>query len=88
MIHKVALIFGIIMPFWNIPLVYRVVKRRSSRDISIFWALGVWTCQLLMVPSALLSPDIVWKVFNIVNIVIFSFVVLIVLAYRKGMDRS
>lgn len=83
MIHKIALVVGIILPFWNIPLVARIIRRRSSEDISVFWALGVWGCLVLMTPSALLSPDPVWKVFNIVNVVIFSFVVGIVLAYRK-----
>ena len=83
MMKTVALIAAIILPLWDIPLVVRVIKRRSSEDISIYWALGVWTCQIFMTPSALLSPDIVWKVFNIVNLVIFSFVVLIILAYRK-----
>lgn len=82
MIHKIALIFGIILPLWNIPLVARIIKRKSSEDISIYWALGVWTCLLFMAPSAFVSKDFVWRVFNIVNLVIFSFVVIIVLAYR------
>lgn len=83
MIHKIALVVGIILPFWNIPLVWRVIKRRSSEDISIYWALGVWVCLALMAPSAFLSQDPVWRVFNIVNLAIFSIVVIIVLAYRK-----
>jgi uncharacterized protein with PQ loop repeat len=78
-----ALVAGIILPFWNIPLVLRVIKRRSSEDISISWALGVWICMLLMAPSAFVSEDIVWRIFNIINTVIFSIVVIIVLKYRK-----
>jgi len=78
-----ALVFGIILPFWNIPLIIRIVKRKSSQDISIYWALGVWTCMVLMAPSAFTSEDLVWRIFNIVNMVIFSVVVIIVLAYRK-----
>jgi len=83
MIHKIALVAGIILPLWNIPLVVRVIKRKSSDDISIFWALGVWICMVLMAPSAFVSEDIVWRVFNIVNIVLFSIVVVIVLLYRR-----
>ena len=79
----VALIAAIILPFWDIPLIARVIKRRSSDDISIPWALGVWTCFLLMAPAAFSSSDLVWRVFNIVNLILFTIVVVVVLAYRK-----
>jgi uncharacterized protein with PQ loop repeat len=83
MIHKIALVCAIILPFWNIPLIIRVVKRRSSRDISLYWALGVWVCFAFMAPSAFISPDLVWKVFSIVNLILFSAVVITVLIFRK-----
>lgn len=83
MIHKIALIVAIILPFWNIPLIARIIQRKSSADISIFWAIGVWVCLVLMAPSAFVSADIVWKVFSIVNLILFSAVVITVLAYRK-----
>ncbi len=83
MMHKLALIAGIILPLWNIPLVVRIIKRKSSEDISTFWAIGVWACLVLMAPSAFVSEDMVWRVFNIVNLAIFSLVVVIILAYRK-----
>ena len=81
--QKIALIAAIILPFWNIPLIVRIIKRKSSEDISIFWALGVWTCFALMAPSGFVSSDTVWRTFNIVNFILFSAVVIIVLAYRK-----
>lgn len=81
--QKIALIAAIILPFWNIPLIVRIIKRKSSEDISIFWALGVWTCFALMAPSGFVSSDPVWRVFNIVNFILFSTVVIAVLAYRK-----
>ena len=83
MTEKIALIAAIVLPFWNIPLIVRVAKRRSSRDISIYWVLGVWTCFVLMAPEAFRSEDPVWKVFNIVNLVFFTAVVSVVLIYRK-----
>jgi len=83
MMQKIALVAAIILPFWNIPLIYRIIKRKSSKDISIFWAIGVYVCAILMAPSAFTSPDIVWKVYNIVNFILFSGVVIFVLAYRK-----
>ena len=81
--EKIAFIAAIVLPFWNIPLIVRVIRRRSSRDISIFWALGVWVCFLLMAPEAFRSPDPVWRAFNIVNLILFSAVVAVVLLYRK-----
>lgn len=83
MTDKIALVAAIILPLWNIPLIVRIIRRRSSRDFSIYWALGVWTCFALMAPSAFVSKDLVWKVFSIVNFVIFTLVVIFVLAYRN-----
>lgn len=79
----IALIAAIILPLWNIPLIVRIIKRRSSKDISIPWALGVWICFLLMAPEAFRSPDIVWRAFNVMNLILFTAVVISVLIYRK-----
>ena len=81
--ERVAFIAAIILPLWNIPLIVRVIKRRSSADISIFWALGVWTCFLLMAPDGFRSSDPVWRAFSIVNLIFFTAVVIVVLFYRK-----
>jgi hypothetical protein len=85
LVETVGLVCAVGMPFWNIPLIIRIVKRRSSDDISLSWALGVWACIILMAPSGFQSQDIVWKAFNIVNLVMFSAVVFFVLKYRKGL---
>lgn len=84
MIKTIALIAAIVLPLFNIPLIARMIKRRSSKDISMHWALGVWICFLLMLPESLRSPDIVWRSFSIMNIVLFTFVLTAVLVYRKG----
>ena len=84
MTKTIALIAAIILPLWNIPLIVRVIKRRSSKDISVPWALGVWVCFLLMAPEAFRSPDIVWRAFNIMNLILFTAVVISVFIYRKG----
>jgi len=79
----IALIAAIVLPLWNIPLIARVIKRRSSKDLSVPWAVGVWICFVLMAPEALRSADIVWRAFNIVNLVLFTGVTAVVLWYRK-----
>jgi len=86
MMEKIALVAAIMLPLWNIPLIVRVIKRKSSSDISLYWVLGVWCCFLLMAPQAFRSPDVVWKTFNIANLILFTMVVVTVLLYRK--DRS
>ncbi|MBI3307382.1 MAG: hypothetical protein HYZ84_06240 [Candidatus Omnitrophica bacterium] len=83
MIQEIAMIGSIALPLWNIPLIINMVKRKSSRDVSLMWAVGVWTCLLLMVPSGLSSSDIVWKVFCIFNFSMFSLVVITVFYFRK-----
>ena len=83
MIEKIAFIAAIALPLFNIPLIIRVVKRKSSKDISIYWALGVWVCLLLMAPQGLTSSDLVWRTFMIANLILFTAVVVAVFAYRR-----
>ncbi len=87
-LETISLVCAVILPLWNIPLIARIIKRRSSADISMAWAIGIWVCIILMAPSGFQSKDIVWRVFNIVNLVMFSAVVFFVLKYRKGVDRG
>ncbi len=82
MLEKIGLIAAIVLPFFNIPLIIKMIRRKSSSDISMTWAIGVWICILLMFPSGVQSRDIVWKTFNIVNIVLFSGVFFTVVWYR------
>lgn len=83
MLQKLALIAAVILPLWNIPLIIRIIKRKSSRDVSPYWAVGVWICLILMAPAGFVSKDIVWRVFNIANLILFTLVLISVMAYRK-----
>jgi len=80
---KVSLIAAILLPFWNIPLIIRIVRRRSSEDISILWAFGVWFCLLLMLPHGLLTEEAVLKAFTISNFILFSITALIIVFFHK-----
>ena len=84
MIQTIALVGSIALPLCNIPLIIKIVRRKSSRDVSLEWAVGVWICLLLMAPAGLISPDFVWKTYTIINFVLFSVVMVTVLVYRKG----
>jgi hypothetical protein len=83
-LDKIGLAAAVMLPLWNIPLIVRMIKRKSSRDISLYWAFGVWTCLLGMFPSGLHSPAIVWKTFNIVNLFFFTGVVVTAVVYRRS----
>ncbi|NQT95830.1 MAG: hypothetical protein HQ572_05210 [Candidatus Omnitrophica bacterium] len=80
---KISLIAAIVLPFWNLPLIFRVLKRKSSKDISLWWALGVWVCFLLMLPEGLSSEEIVFKAFTISNFILFSITVFIVVIFHR-----
>lgn len=84
MFEKIALVASVVLPLWNIPLIYRIIQRRSSQDVSLSWALGVWVCLMLMLPAGIVSPDRVWKVFTIVNSAFFSGVVITVLIFHRN----
>lgn len=83
-IEQVGLVCAVILPFFNIPLIARIIKRKSSADISMVWAIGVWACIVLMAPSGFASKDIVWKTFNIMNLILFSAVLVTTLRYREN----
>ena len=78
----IGIVASVTLPFFNIPLIHKVIKRKSSKDLSLVWVVGVWTCILFMVPASISSTDIVLKVFGIVNFVFFSAVLFFVLKYR------
>lgn len=79
----VGAVTGTILPFFNIPFILRMRKNQSSRDVSLIWVVGVWICILLMLPQQLVSSDISFKIFGIVNFFAFSAVVGTVFWYRR-----
>ena len=82
-LELLALVASVVMPLWNIPLIVKIVGRKSSSDLSLYWLWGVWTCMLLMVPWAFFTADKVLRVFSLINFVLFSGVAVVVMKYRK-----
>jgi len=80
--RNLAMVIAVVLPFWNIPLITRMIRRKSSEDVSIYWALGVWTCLLLLAPTSFTSPDPIFRVFSIINFIFFSIVTMVVVYYR------
>ncbi len=87
-VRTISLIAAIVLPLWNIPLIVRIQRRRSSEDISLFWAVGVWCCLVLMFPSAVTSTDFIFKIFSIINITLFSAVTFQVVKFRHKDRRA
>jgi uncharacterized protein with PQ loop repeat len=79
---------AIILPLWDIPLIVRVVQRKSSQDISMGWAVGIWISSVLMAPSAFLSGDSMAIGFNTVNVIMVTAVLIVVFNYRQGVPRT
>ncbi|MDO8643740.1 MAG: hypothetical protein Q7S00_02085 [bacterium] len=82
LIHLAGLAASVILPFFNIPLIARIIRRRSSEDMSLVWVLGVFVCIVIMTPAGLQSKDLVFKAFTVVNLVFFSAVTVCVLYFR------
>jgi len=81
--EHIGLVASVIMPLFNVPLIVQIIRRRSSADISMAWLWGVWICSLLMAFSGFTSKDFVWRCFTIVNLILFTGVVVAVCKYRK-----
>jgi len=77
-----GVVAGTIIPFFSIPLILKIRQNKSSKDISLVWTVGVWVCTLFMFPQALLSVDLSYKLFGVVNFILFSGVVFFVFRYR------
>jgi uncharacterized protein with PQ loop repeat len=83
--ESVSMVAAAALPLFDIPLIVRIVRRKSSADISISWIVGLWVCSVGMAPAAIISSvDMVWKTFNIVNVILLTGVLWAVLYYRKG----
>ena len=39
-ISSIGVVAAAVLPLFNIPLIIRIVKRKSSEDISLSWAVG------------------------------------------------
>lgn len=76
------------MPLFNIPLILRLLQRKSSEDLSLVWVSGVWVCVLLMLPWSLVTTDIALRAFGLVNFIFFSFVTFLVFKYRRKKSNA
>lgn len=79
---------GCVLPLFNIPLIYRIVKRKSADDISLVWVFGVWTCILLMSPAALVSQDLAFRMFGWTNLIFFTGVVFVTMKYHRRFKKK
>lgn len=79
---------ALFMPICNIPLIIKIIKRKTSNDISLFWVSGVELCVLAMLPSSLYSSDLVLKIFGLTNAFFFSIVTLVVWVYHHKNGRD
>ena len=82
-LEVLGLFAAAILPLWNVPLIWKILKRKSSDDISLAWVSGVEACILAMLPSALFSHDLAFKVLGITNTVFFTGVFIVVWIYRN-----
>lgn len=83
-IEKIGVIAAIVLPLFNIPLITKMIKRKSSQDISLIWVVGVWICIVFMAPSGFVSQDVVWRTFNYLNVTMFTLVMFVTVKYRNG----
>src|SRR3990167_1528095 len=81
-IEMVGLVASIVLPFFNIPLVVRMIRRKSSEDLSLVWVVGVFVCIVAVFPAAWISPDSTFKIFQTLNLLFFSVVTFFTIYYR------
>jgi hypothetical protein len=82
---SLGLVCAVAMPLFNIPMIIRIVQRKSSEDISLLWCFGIWLCILGMIPAGLASIDPVLRAFTVMNAVFFTGVVAVVVYYHPSL---
>lgn len=87
-VQTLGMVSAVLMPFFDIPLILRILSRKSSEDISLIWVFGIEACILGMLPAGLQSPDAILRVFSVVNAALFTAVVVAVLWYHPSIRRS
>ena len=85
-IEKIGIVSSVALPFFNIPLIMHLWKRKRSDDLNLTWALGVWVCIVLQTPQALRSTDPAFRSYGVVNIFFFSIVAFMIVWYRRRKD--
>ncbi len=84
MIQTIGFWSALVLPLFDIYLIAWIIKRKSSADISMVWAVGFWASAVLMAPSAFVKGDPVAVGFNIVNVVMLTALLIAVIKYRRG----
>jgi uncharacterized protein with PQ loop repeat len=77
---------AVALPFWDIPLILRIIRRKSAADISLVWMWGIWATSVMMAPSAFMSGEKSAIGFNIVNVVMLTILLIVVIKYQKGKE--
>jgi uncharacterized protein with PQ loop repeat len=82
-IEKIGTLSAIALPFFNIPLIWRLWQRKSSKEYSMTWTVGVWACIVLMTPQAMRSQDVAFRSFGLINAIFFTVVAFLIVKYRQ-----
>lgn len=87
-LHYLSAFAGAVMPLFNIPLIMRIIQRKSSDDISLIWLFGIWACILLMSPAAFMSKELSFRLFGYTNLIFFTAVVVVTLKYHHKFGKK
>ncbi len=82
-IEKIGTLSAIALPFFNIPLILRLWQRKSSKEYSMTWTVGVWACIVLMTPQTMRSQDVAFRSFGLINAIFFTVVAFLIVKYRQ-----
>lgn len=86
--QKIGAFAAFLLPLFNIPMIVRILRRRSSADYSLVWALGVWSCCALMAPAGIASSDLAYRLLNIMNMIFFTAAAVCVVLFYKSKPRN
>ena len=79
---------SISLPLFNIPLMIHLVRRKSSKDLSLTWVLGVFFCLGGMLPAGFQSVDPIFRIFSFLNFAFFAGVTFLTLYFRYSSANS
>lgn len=89
MLETIAEISTSLISLFNIPFIMNIKKRKSSCDISLTWAAGIWICSVLMFVASIVSGNSIFQIIAVVNLAIFTVTALYIVRYHhiKGFEK-
>lgn len=81
---ELGYICSMIVPVFHIPLIMKLVRKKSSQEWSLLSVIGFWIATLGIQPWALMTDDRALTILNTLSLMFISVELVLVIKYRRN----